>query len=335
MVTKASGLDKIAESFVNDKAEKSPKAARKPRKVKASKTDERDPAVVAVQQGPCGSCGAVDHGFNDCPNTGSLTHSPTLASHELSAPLTNGKALAARVFFSEDGWLVLPKDLPFEDFEHLVERFGVFHKNMLWIAGDLQAQGEALYGQEYSQVVNLLAGHGYTESTLGIAKSLSEKFPPGERNKDLSWNHHVIVMSMSKKDRHHWLARAAAENLSTRELKAQIAAADGKPAKPKSIKAAPVQEEGPEDADTAEVGGPVPRPVPEQPVEVRNGGVSLEMLERADVADKAWFDALEQSIADFKADGSFDYDGLRGPTRALAAELIDLIKALGDPRSKA
>lgn len=84
--------------------------------------------------------------FNDCPNTGSAA--ADVLSQELE-PVANGEALAARVFFSEDGWLALPKDLSFEEYQELIVRFDRFHKNMLWFVGDFQAQGEALFGQQY------------------------------------------------------------------------------------------------------------------------------------------------------------------------------------------
>jgi hypothetical protein len=111
MDTKPSGLDQLAENFVAEprkggrpkgSKDKAPRDPRKGTKIegvrklrKALKTDERDPAVVAAQE-TCGSCGATDHGFNDCPNTGSAA--TDVLSQELE-PVANGEALAARVFF--------------------------------------------------------------------------------------------------------------------------------------------------------------------------------------------------------------------------------------------
>jgi hypothetical protein len=146
----ASGLDRTAESFVSDEGPKQRRGRPKGSKNKnpnpntkiaharklreALKTDGRDPVVA-----------------------------PT--SRDLSAAATDSKALGAYYWrapnlFSEDGWLTLPKDLPFAGYKEIVECFGSLRQNMLWIAGDLQVQGQAFYGEKYSQVVETLAVRG-------------------------------------------------------------------------------------------------------------------------------------------------------------------------------
>ena len=324
----ASGLDRPAESFVGDEG---PKQGRG--RPKGSKNKNPNPNTKIAHARKLREALKADG------------RDPT--ARDLSATATDSKVLGAYYWrapnlFSDDGWLILPKDLPFEGYKEIVECFGSLRQNMLWIAGDLQVQGQALYGEKYSQVVETLAVRGgftdkdYTETTLGLAMRLSEIFPVGARHKDLSWNHHKIVMALPEKERAHWLARASAENLSTRELTAQIAARNGGPriAKPKpaltrseaATAAVLLQEDNDEsqDAEPAQL---------EQSVEARNG-VSLEMLQRADAADKAYYDALDQAITEMKDTGSFDYDSLRPAALAQAAELIPLIQALHDPQAK-
>jgi hypothetical protein len=343
MVIKASGPDNVAESFVADDS-----STTKRGRPKGSRNKNPDTKIAQARKlrEALKTDGSVrdqtGQGFNDCPSDPDPASGTTL-----SPPVANSKALASYYWrspnlFSEDGWLILPKDLPFEGYKEIVECFGSLRQNMLWIAGDLQVQGQSLYGEKYSQVVEALAVRGgftdkdYTETTLGLAMRLSEIFPAGERHKDLSWNHHKIVMALPEKERAHWLARASAENLTTRELTAQIAAGNGGPriAKPKpaltrseAATAPAILQERNDEPEDPDLGVAAPAQL-----EARNG-VSLEMLQRADLTDKAWYDALDRSIDDFKTTGSFDYDTLRGPTRALAAELIDLIKALGEPRA--
>ena len=355
MVTRASGLDKIAASFVDPPKEKpsglkraaaAAKATRKPRK---AKVDERDPAVVAAQDAAglaCGFCHEKGHGFNDCPEHGHADwHMPMPDSGAREAPeavsasamsipavLTNGKALAARAFFSDDGWLVLPKDLPFDDYRELVVRFDNFHRNMLWVAGDLQAQGEALYGQDYSQVLEVLAQHGYTESTLGVAKSVAEKFPPGERHQALSFNHHMAVMALNKKERREWLDKAAAGEWPVSRLKAEISAVGGTPRQQSKAKAKArplVETNGGQpytgDTDLPDVVADNPS---QQPVTVK-GGLTLEMLEQADAEDREWYDALEVARKDMKETGACDHEALNSAGRAMASGLLELLATLG------
>jgi hypothetical protein len=130
--------------------------------------------------------------------------------------------LVTRTLFA-DGWLQLPPELPFEMFQAIVEKFADFHKDLMWIAGDLQIQGKALYGEDYSQVLDVLAGTKYTESTLGVARAVAEKYPIAER-RAVSFEHHKMVMKRA--DRAAWLDRAFREQLTTAQMRTLIAEGD-------------------------------------------------------------------------------------------------------------
>lgn len=328
MLERASGISAIMASAASHHDGSGPARPKKPAKTRAKKPaaeDERDPAVVAVQQGPCGFCGDTGHGFNDCPKNRTVGE-PEVEAPQVPAPLKNGQALAAAAYFHK-GWLRLPKDLPFETYREMVVGFSDLHKNMLWIVGDLQVQGQQLYGEQYSQILDVLATREYTESTLSVAKTLSEKFPPDERVVGVSWNHHLLVQNMSKKDRKFWLERAAAEGLSTREMKAQILAGEGAP----KAKAKPEPPAEPEATPVAEAEPVVEADEPEPAVGVKatGPGVSAALLARADAADRAFFEALDDAQKALQERGVVDLDALREPSRDLAEVLYELIKALG------
>jgi len=131
--------------------------------------------------------------------------------------------LVARVLL-QDGWLQLPPGLPFEAFQAIIRRFTDFRKDLMWVVGDLQVQGEALYGEDSSQVLDLLAGHGYSESTLGVARSVAQRYPVAERRRELTFEHHKIAMKQPY--RATYLERAVNDGLTTAQLRTLIAEGD-------------------------------------------------------------------------------------------------------------
>ena len=335
MITRESGLSGIMMAAAGAGASGGGTVKRgRPRKAAAA--DERDPSVVALQEADGGEAGreVADDGSEAPEGVSDPANGvPAALEPEFLAPeVTNGRALAAKALFTDDGWLKLPAGLPFEGYREIVARFGTLHENMLWHAGDLQVQGEALYGQDYSQILDLLASKDYSESTLSVAKTVASKIPAAERFPTLSWNHHVAVMSFNKKERHRWLDQARSNEWTVKELKKGIDAAGGTP----SIKAERKRRKakgGEADTGTipADNAPAASEPVAEaaaQPVTAKGGGVTLEMLNKADEADKQWYEALERARKDMELEGAFDYDALNTAGRAMAQALMELLSAL-------
>jgi hypothetical protein len=63
---------------------------------------------------------------------------------------------------------------------------------------------------------------GYDRSTIQTFKSVANSVPSLLRNKDLSFNHHKEVSSLSEEKQKQFLDRAAEEKLSVRELREEI-----------------------------------------------------------------------------------------------------------------
>lgn len=96
-----------------------------------------------------------------------------------------------------------------------------------WWLGDWWLHGERAYGdmasQEAKDAVLDETGHAY--DTVRVYAYVAERFKPDNRFANLSYKHHQIAAGIDDESkRTEWLKTAAAEKLSTRELKASILA---------------------------------------------------------------------------------------------------------------
>jgi len=83
--------------------------------------------------------------------------------------------------------------------------------------GDWLWLGERKYGETYTQAIEAT---GLAASTLQEAKWVAGAFESCERSQALSWSHHKETASLPPDTRREVLASAAAEGLTTREVKA-------------------------------------------------------------------------------------------------------------------
>ena len=113
--------------------------------------------------------------------------------------------------------LNIPEYTSFDDWTRLGQTLQQMEKSVMWWIGDWLRFGERKYGETYTQAV---AATGYAEGTLKDAKWVAERFEKSARADDLSWRHHREVAALPPVERAQILARAAADGLSTRDVKA-------------------------------------------------------------------------------------------------------------------
>lgn len=113
--------------------------------------------------------------------------------------------------------LHIPEGTTFDEWSRLGRTLQQMEKSVMWWIGDWLRFGERKYGETYTQAIDAT---GYSNDTLRQAKWVAGAYEPCERTHNLSWSHHKEVAALPRAERAEVLARAAAENLSTREVKA-------------------------------------------------------------------------------------------------------------------
>lgn len=111
--------------------------------------------------------------------------------------------------------LVLDEDLGHGAWRQILGRILRLSDSSAWWIGDALAYGEWRYGEKYREVLDAL------ELNYDRARDyayVSGNVPPAVRRADLSWSHHRAVAKLVPSDQEAWLARAADEGWSKREL---------------------------------------------------------------------------------------------------------------------
>ena len=112
--------------------------------------------------------------------------------------------------------LHIPESTSFTEWSELGRTLQQMEKSVMWWIGDWLRFGERKYGETYTEAVEAT---GYADGTLRDAKWVANAFEVSERTDNLSWTHHREVASLPKQERAEVLALAAAEGLSTRDVK--------------------------------------------------------------------------------------------------------------------
>lgn len=129
----------------------------------------------------------------------------------------SGALAVADVVWSPTG-LALPDGMPFEDWQRLGDTLQAMERSVMWWIGDWLRFGERRYGETYTQAVDAT---GYKTETVRLAKWVAEQYPESvTRVTDLTWTHHREAAALPPAERAAVLERAAAEKLTTREVKA-------------------------------------------------------------------------------------------------------------------
>lgn len=141
-----------------------------------------------------------------------------------------------------DTALVLPPDLPYDQYEALMAMLCDKRDKIQWLIGDLIIYGEKVYGETYAQAE---AVTGLAYQTLANYASICSRIPRSRRRARVKFSTHALVASMSPEDQKKWL-KLADENRWTRsqlhdeifpEAKYQsVAAANGAEILPPEVK---------------------------------------------------------------------------------------------------
>jgi N6-adenosine-specific RNA methylase IME4 len=135
--------------------------------------------------------------------------------------------------------------MTFEEWDQLGDQIAIMHTASPWWIGDWYIAGEAAYGEAAAQaraISDRAAKHGHTLSpdTVIDYASLCRRFPAPERSENLSLSHYRIVRALPNAS--ELLARAVAEDLSSRDLKRIVDGKEG--AEPKEPELVVVAGEG-------------------------------------------------------------------------------------------
>lgn len=112
--------------------------------------------------------------------------------------------------------LMLFEKLPFAEVSQTAIKIRQLHDATRWWSGDLLNYGEANFGEEYAQIQ---ADTGLEEETARKYQYVNSHVPPGNRMKELTWSHHVIVAPFPPEEQKALLQYAMDKNLSVREFK--------------------------------------------------------------------------------------------------------------------
>lgn len=111
------------------------------------------------------------------------------------------------------------RELTYEEWAQAGQMLQQIGRAWQWWVGDWLNYGEARYGERYAQAIDL-TGLGY--EAVANAAWVAGAVEPSTRVETLSWTHHRQVAHLGPEAQREWLEKAKAENLSTRELRAEI-----------------------------------------------------------------------------------------------------------------
>ena len=118
--------------------------------------------------------------------------------------------------------LALPPGLAYARWEAIGRTLWAIEWARSWWLGDWLTYGEQAYGERHAQA-EALAGYDY--ATLSGARWVCTRIPVGRRCRTLSFAHHREVAALEPAEQARWLAAAAREGWSPRDLRAVLRAA--------------------------------------------------------------------------------------------------------------
>lgn len=112
--------------------------------------------------------------------------------------------------------LILPENLPFEQWEQVGETLKSIEKSVHWWLGDWLAYGERTYGETYAQAAEIT---GYTVKTLQNDVYVAQAIEPSRRREDVDHSTHSAVAGLPPEKQDTILERAAAEKLDVGDVR--------------------------------------------------------------------------------------------------------------------
>ena len=126
------------------------------------------------------------------------------------------------VFTDGRAYLSSPPEL--DDFEEPLSKLAWMQRHIYWWIGDTILSGEKFFGDDIYQAVD----PDISVDLLQRCVAVSAKFPPGHRNPNLSWSHHLAVIKLDPRIRVVALRKAEVERWSSQELQKYVRSQWGK-----------------------------------------------------------------------------------------------------------
>lgn len=104
-----------------------------------------------------------------------------------------------------------------------VRRLGRVHAGHQWWLGDLLAEAERRFGEEFAQAESVLSEYGVESQTAANWQWVATSIDRSRRREDLSWSHHAEVARLEPAQQKRALAYAAKNGLGVRELRDYVA----------------------------------------------------------------------------------------------------------------
>ena len=128
-------------------------------------------------------------------------------------------AAIAEITLPDDGSLSLsiPDETSFEDWQAIGRRLFARERVINWWIGDWWAFGEHRYGERAKMAAEGIFGASF--GTLANYGSVARSFETSRRRELVSFTHHAEVAALPPAEADAMLAKAADENLSTRDVR--------------------------------------------------------------------------------------------------------------------
>lgn len=129
-------------------------------------------------------------------------------------------------------------ELDYDDWIQFVEQLVRVEASVQWWIGDMLVYGEQLYGERYTQAMNLT---GKAPGTVANWEWVCSRIPRSRRRSDVPFTLHYEVAGLAPEDQAAWLQAAAEEGWSKTDLRRALRdnpSADSPP-RPKPLQPAP------------------------------------------------------------------------------------------------
>lgn len=141
------------------------------------------------------------------------------ATAETSGTARGGEKARGTFYRLAETGLAIDDEVSFGQWEGLGKYLGTMEKGLPWLLGDWLIYGMAVFPDAYSQAMDAT---GLALGTLKNYKYVCGKIPFEERRRDLSFAHHYEVADMGKGPRAEWLAQAAKEHWTAKDLRYRV-----------------------------------------------------------------------------------------------------------------
>jgi len=115
--------------------------------------------------------------------------------------------------------LVMTRQVSLETWTETYQHIRSLQKATPWWVGDLLAQGEALFAEDYASAIEEM---GYNVTTLQNYKWVCSHIIAQDRREELSFSHHALVAALPRDEQKLWLELAIENEWSTAELRAKM-----------------------------------------------------------------------------------------------------------------